>query len=114
MDIHRTAARGFSASVDAYERGRPSYPVELVDVLARDVGVAGARVIELGAGTGKLTRMIAPIARSVVALEPVVEMREALSRSLAAAFDGDAVSRTPRVRVVQGVAEEIPIETASF
>jgi SAM-dependent methyltransferase len=102
MEIHRVAAIGFASSVDAYERGRPSYPVEAIKLLVGEVGAGGARVLDIGAGTGKLTRLIAPHARAVVALEPVEAMRNAL------------VAALPSVRAVAGAAESIPLEDGSF
>src|SRR5262245_1831349 len=102
MEIHRAAAIGFAASAAAYERGRPAYPAEVVELLVGEVGAGGARVLDIGAGTGKLTRLIAPHARAVVALEPVEAMRDMLALAL------------PTVRVVAGVAESIPLEDGSF
>jgi SAM-dependent methyltransferase len=75
-EIHPTAAAGFSRAADAYERGRPEYPAAAVDWLARELDLApGRRVIDLAAGTGKLTRALVPTGATVVAVEPVAEMR---------------------------------------
>src|SRR5262245_685279 len=101
MQIHHAAAVGFAASASAYERGRPSYPAEAVELLAREVGTSGARVLDIGAGTGKLTRLVAPHARSIIAIEPVEAMRDALSAAL------------PSVQVLAGVAESIPLGDGS-
>jgi SAM-dependent methyltransferase len=75
-EIHPTAAAGFSRAADAYERGRPEYPAAAVDWLARELDLSpGRRVIDLAAGTGKLTRALVPTGATVVAVEPVAEMR---------------------------------------
>ena len=87
-------ARSFGAAADAYERARPGYPDPAVDWLVPE----GARtVLDLGAGTGKLTRALVARGLDVIAVEPLPEMRE----SLAAAV--------PEVRAVAGTAEDIPL-----
>ena len=55
MRVHQ-AAMGFDASADAYERDLPDYPQDAVVFLARQLDLAGgATVLDIGAGTGKLT-----------------------------------------------------------
>lgn len=100
--IHEAAARGFEAAVERYQRGRPGYPDDAVAYLSRELEVGhDTDVIELGAGTGKFTeRMVATGAR-VVAIEPVAAMREALVRNC------------PTVSVLNGTAEQLPVEDAS-
>ncbi|WP_199826389.1 class I SAM-dependent methyltransferase [Streptomyces sp. SBT349] len=84
----------FGAVADAYERGRPSYPAAAVDWLLAETG---PRVLDLGAGTGKLTRLLTDRERDVTAVEPSDGMRELLT------------SRAPGARVLAGVAESIPL-----
>lgn len=91
--IHRAARIGFSRSADAYERARPGYPAEAVDHLVSRLR-AGARVLDLAAGTGKLTRPLMAAGVDVVAVEPVAEMRGALPAS---------------VEAREGTAEAIPL-----
>jgi SAM-dependent methyltransferase len=93
--IHRAASTGFGRSAGAYERGRPEYPRELLPVLGIEPGDV---VLDLAAGTGKLTRLLLETGASVVAVEPVAEMRAALPDS---------------VRALDGTAERIPLEDAS-
>lgn len=96
------AAAGFSAGAEDYERGRPSYPADAVELLCRELGIgAGARVIDLAAGTGKLTRLLVATGADVVAVEPVAEMRERL------------VAQVPGVLVVNGTAERLEASDAS-
>lgn len=100
MSVHPTAARGFQGEL--YERGRPGYPEEAVDELLRGAGAGpGALVVDLGAGTGKLTRIVAGRVRSVIALDPVVDMLATLRRV------------GPGIPTAAGVAEAIPIASAS-
>jgi SAM-dependent methyltransferase len=91
-------ARSFGAAADAYERARPNYPEAAVEWLVPE----GARtVLDLGAGTGKLTRSLAARGLEVVAVEPIAEMRANLSAAL------------PEVRALDGTAEAIPLEDDS-
>ena len=98
MEIHRSASRGFAACADAYERGRPEYSLEAFDWLVRQLEIGpGARVLDLAAGTGKLTRQLAPTGAKVVAVEPVPEMREKLAEAV------------PTAELLNGMAERIPL-----
>jgi SAM-dependent methyltransferase len=78
----------------AYERGRPPYPPEAVDWLLPD---GASRVLDLGAGTGKLTRQLRDRGLDVIAVEPSEGMREQLARAV------------PGVAVYDGSAEQIPL-----
>ena len=84
----------FGAETAAYERGRPSYPPEAIDWLLP----AGARdVLDLGAGTGKLTARLVERGLNVVAVDPIAEMLEVLRSAL------------PGTPALLGTAEEIPL-----
>lgn len=84
----------FGAEAAAYERGRPSYPPEAIDWLLPD----GAReVLDLGAGTGKLTTRLVERGLNVIAVDPIPEMLELLTSSL------------PETPALLGTAEEIPL-----
>ena len=81
-----------------YERGRPGWPPEAVDV----AGVPPeATVLEVGAGTGKLTRLLTPRFERVLAVEPAGAMRRLL------------VAHCPRAELVTGSAEDIPLGDTS-
>jgi len=98
--VHAAAARGFSRSADAYDRARPDYPAAAVAWLAERLGLRpGRTVVDLAAGTGKLTRPLAATGAEVVAIEPVAEMRARI---------GDAAARS-----LDGTAEAIPLADAS-
>ena len=61
MAIHESAAKGFAAGADAYERGRPSYSPEAIAHIVRELRIGpGKTVLDLAAGTGKLTRELVP------------------------------------------------------
>ena len=96
--IDDVAAAGFAAGSDAYDRGRPSYPQEAVDLIVEKLGIVdGSTVVDLAAGTGKFTALLAPSGAHVVAVEPVAEMRETLARTV------------PGVEVHDGTAEDMPL-----
>jgi SAM-dependent methyltransferase len=96
--IHGAAARGFEASVERYERGRPSYPEDAVSFLVRELGIAEGRdVVELGAGTGKFTELIVPTGARIVAVEPVAAMRRALERNCPTVTVLDATAERTRL-----------------
>ena len=94
-----TPARSFGGVADAYDRGRPTYPREAAVWLTSDRPVA---VIELGAGTGKLTEQLVALGHDVHATEPDPQMLAILEKKL------------PEVRLSQAPAEEIPAGDASY
>ncbi len=84
---------GFARAAGAYERGRPGYPREVVEWVAKVAGIGPfSIVVDVGAGTGKLTRSLAETGARVIAVEPLAEMRELLRR------------HCPGVEVVDGTA----------
>jgi ubiquinone/menaquinone biosynthesis C-methylase UbiE len=96
--IHESAATGFARSVEAYERARPEYPPEAIACLGRELDLRpGRTVVDLAAGSGKLTRPLAQLGCEVIAIEPVAEMRAAI---------GDGWGR---IRALDGTAEAMPL-----
>jgi SAM-dependent methyltransferase len=88
----------FAEVAGAYERARPTYPEEAVRWL---LGDEPCDVLDLGAGTGKLTRVLAALGHRVTAVEPLAAMRAELEAAV------------PGVVVVSGNAESLPLEDAS-
>jgi SAM-dependent methyltransferase len=69
--VDSRAASGFASTVEAYELGRPSYPPEAIALLGTELGLTPASaILDLAAGTGKLTRLLVPLAGRVVAVDP--------------------------------------------
>ena len=80
--IHNSAATGFTDAT-SYDAHRPSYPDDAVESFLGHLGVSGqkgARIVDLAAGTGKLTESLArrPEGFEVVAVEPHESMRQTL------------------------------------
>jgi SAM-dependent methyltransferase len=93
--VHRAAATGFARSVEAYERARPEYPPEAIAYVARELDLRpGRTVVDLAAGSGKLSRPLAALGCEVIAIEPVAEMRAAIGAG---------------IRALDGTAEAMPI-----
>jgi ubiquinone/menaquinone biosynthesis C-methylase UbiE len=101
MALHPLAER-FASVADAYERGRPDYRPAVVGAIAAELGLdKGSRVLDLGAGTGKLSSALLAAGLDVVAVEPQSSLREVLSAKIGAD------------RVREGFAEAIPLEDAA-
>ena len=94
----RGPASSFAQVAASYERGRPGYPEEAVRWLAGD---DPRDVVDLGAGTGKLTRVLVTLGHRVTAIEPLPEMLELLPAA------------APGAGAVLGNAEVIPLPDAS-
>jgi SAM-dependent methyltransferase len=91
--VHRAAAEGFSSSAETYVRGRPDYPPQALEWLRNVLGLGADRTaLDLGAGTGKFTRVLLETGAKVIAVDPVRPMLERLHRDVpgVAALAGDA------------------------
>jgi SAM-dependent methyltransferase len=91
-------ARSFGQVAEAYERSRPGYPEDAVRWL---VGEEPRDIVDLGAGTGKLTRSLVALGHRVIAVEPLPEMIAHLRVAV------------PGATAVEGGAEAIPLAGAS-
>jgi SAM-dependent methyltransferase len=102
MTLHEAVA-GFDSGAEAYERGRPEYPHDAIAFLTEQLRLApGAVVLDIGAGTGKLSRLLIKSDARVIGLEPTDGMRRKFAQVL------------PDTEVVGGVAESIPIRRGSL
>ncbi|RWZ64674.1 class I SAM-dependent methyltransferase [Labedella populi] len=95
---HRAAGRSFSAAAEFYDSVRPGYPEGAVDWM---VPTSARRVLDLGAGTGKLTSALVARGLDVLAVDPSAEMLAVLDRVV------------PEARTLVGEAEAIPVADAS-
>lgn len=101
MTLH-PLAESFADVADAYERGRPEYTPAVAQTIATELhATTGARILDLAAGTGKLTRALIEAGLDVIAVEPQARLREILISSVGAE------------RVLDGTAEKIPLPDAS-
>ncbi|HEY1819958.1 MAG TPA: class I SAM-dependent methyltransferase [Trebonia sp.] len=104
-DTDEWARRGssFGAVAGAYAEHRPDYPAPAVRWCVAPLGrdIAGLRVLDLGAGTGKLTALLAELGADVTAVEP--------DESMLAELRG----QVPSARALHGPAEEIPLPDGS-
>src|SRR5687767_9427293 len=95
-------ATAFDDAAQEYERGRPGYPPEAVESLIRELGLERRSVVvDLAAGTGKLTRDLTRRFYEVIAIEPLAAMREQLARAV------------PSARALEGSAEHLPLADGS-
>ena len=88
-------ARSFGRTAEAYERGRPGYAEAALDAVDLP---PDAVVLDLAAGTGKLTRQLVPRFARVIAVEPLEGMRAVLERVV------------PEAEALGGTSDEIPLE----
>jgi len=98
-DSHAEHARSFDRVAGAYQNARPSYPAAAVEWVLE--AAPGLRVVDLAAGTGKLTEVLVAAGAVVTAVEPLANMRAELERAL------------PSVRAIAGTAERMPLPDAS-
>ncbi|MEU4238472.1 class I SAM-dependent methyltransferase [Actinoplanes sp. NPDC026619] len=94
MDDNAAHANSFGPVAASYERGRPGYPETALDWL---LPAGRPRVVDLGAGTGKLTRQIRARGLDVTAIDPSPGMLDELKRAV------------PGVPALRGSAEDIPL-----
>jgi SAM-dependent methyltransferase len=101
VELHPLASQ-FAAVADAYERGRPEYAPAVIGATAAELGLQpGDPVLDLAAGTGKLTTALVEYGFDVMAVEPQEPLRRVLVKKIGAG------------RVLAGLAEQIPLADRS-
>lgn len=90
-------------AAERYEKWRPGYASDAISFVAQILNVqSGTRIVDVGAGTGKLTRQLLSVGAEIVAVEPLEGMRAVFQRAV------------PRVTVLDGHAESLPLSDKSF
>jgi SAM-dependent methyltransferase len=103
MPVHDVAATGFDREAEVYEQARPGYPPDAVAWFAEHLRIGpGTRVVDVAAGTGKLTRLLTPLGAQLSAVEPVAGMRGAFTAAC------------PGVPLVAATAEHLPLGAAAL
>jgi SAM-dependent methyltransferase len=100
--FHLSKIPGFGLVSDTYDQGRPGYPREIEKWLSGEMQIKnGTPVLDLGAGTGKFTRLLVDLRANVTAVDSEPTMIERFRGNL------------PGVTVLEGSAEAIPLESNS-
>jgi SAM-dependent methyltransferase len=100
--VHDAAQTGYSSQAQTYTQGRPTYPAALATWLQHTLKIdEQTRVVDLGAGTGKFTRLLRPLTEWLTAVEPIDAMRQEFAKTV------------PGIEVLAGTAQAIPLPAAS-
>jgi SAM-dependent methyltransferase len=100
--VSERRARSFGSVAEDYDATRAGWPLEPFTIALEHFGVPDRPdVADIAAGTGKLTRTLAQLAGTLVAVEPDADLRAVLQREL------------PAVTVLEGVAEALPLPAQS-
>ena len=104
LSLRQEARAIYGSDAAGYDAGRPDYPAEVYEILAARCGLrAGASVVEIGPGTGLVTRRLVAAGARVVAVEPDQNM----AVHLAAAVSSD-------VEIIPGTFEQAPLRHDKF
>ena len=102
-DLNKNFTRGYKNEINAYERGRPSYPADAFNYLTTTLNINECTtILDLGAGSGKFTRLLDHTMAHIIAVEPVPAMRTAFKKNF------------PNIEIISGNAESIPLENNSI
>jgi SAM-dependent methyltransferase len=98
-EVPHDLASSFDDVAPAYDHGRPRYPPHVIEAIAGAAG--GPRLLDVGAGTGRISEPLLRAGLDVVAVEPLDGMRAVLARAIGAG------------RALAGRAETLPLPDAS-
>lgn len=100
--MHVAAKQGYAKAAGTYSTGRPGYPAEVGGWITQTLSIGpGVKVLDLGAGTGKFTKLLAETGADIIAADPVPEMLAELKATL------------PNVETLVAQAERLPLPDAS-
>ena len=102
--IHEKVHKGYEAkTVDVYEKARPSYPKLATDFIIKTLNLNNnSCVLDMGAGTGKFTRLLEQYNLNITAVEPVQAMIDKFKEV------------TPNIKIVEGLSTNIPLSNNSI
>lgn len=94
----------FSDRVLDYEKFRPEYPGEIIDILIKECQIQNLVVADIGSGTGKFTKLLIAAAKQVIAVEPNLKMREVIENKFRSISN---------FRSIGGTAEQVSLPDSS-
>src|SRR5690606_3590539 len=101
--LHLAAKQGFSSAADRYQQARPSYPAALTSWLQQQLHLSlEARVLDLGAGTGKFLPHLKQLSPHILAVDPVAQMLAQLQQ------------QHPEIPTIQAMSDKLPLDNLSI
>lgn len=101
--LHPAAKQGFSRAADRYQQARPSYPAALMPWLQQQLNLSPeARVLDLGAGTGKFISHLKQLSPHILAVDPVAQMLAQLQQ------------QHPDIPTIQAMSDQLPLDDQSI
>ena len=114
-DDSRSPEKRFSDRVDNYVRYRPSYPIEIIDILQHEAGLKPESVVaDIGAGTGIFSELLLQHGYKVTGVEPNDGMRNAAARLLAPYPQFTSVKGTAETTTLAGTSVDLIVAAQAF
>lgn len=105
----------FSSRAENYSKYRPSYPTEIIELLARECALTPASVIaDVGSGTGIMTRLFLDNGNRVLAIEPNAEMRQAAEQLLASYPNFVSISASAEATTLADHSADLVLAAQAF
>ena len=103
QSLHPAAQQGFSSAAELYQQARPDYPAAITPWLQQHLNLSEhARLLDLGAGTGKFLNYIQPLSQHITAVEPVAERLAELQK------------KHPHIETLAARSDNIPLNNQSI